>query len=132
MNYKRLTKRVEDYVFDNCCNCEYDDNPMGCTEHCCYEVMKKRLAELEDKIEQGTLIELPCKVGDTVWCIDECYDREKGSCRYYIFDNEVISIEICKHTFLILGSNAGYYCWNTHSFATREEAEKRLKELQNG
>ena len=30
-----------------------------------------RLAELEDKIEQGTLIELPCKVGDTVYFIDE-------------------------------------------------------------
>lgn len=56
-NYKRLTKRADDYVFDNCCNCEYDDNPMGCTDRVCYEVMKNRLAKLEDKIEQGTLKE---------------------------------------------------------------------------
>lgn len=27
----------------------------------------RKLAELEDKIENGTLIELPCKVGDTVY-----------------------------------------------------------------
>lgn len=62
MKYKRLTKRGADYVFDNCCNCEYGDNPQGGTEHCCHEVMKNRLAELEDKIEQGTLIEvIRCK-----------------------------------------------------------------------
>lgn len=29
----------------------------------------KRLADLEDKIEAGTLVELPCKVGDTVYVI---------------------------------------------------------------
>lgn len=29
----------------------------------------ERLAELEDKIENGTLIEQPCKVGDTVWLV---------------------------------------------------------------
>lgn len=28
-----------------------------------------RLAELEDKIENGTLVELQCKVGDTVYII---------------------------------------------------------------
>ena len=32
-----------------------------------------RLAELEDKIEQGTLIELPCKVGDTVYKVEREY-----------------------------------------------------------
>lgn len=59
MKYERLTKRFGDAVFDNCVNCDNDSNPMGCTEHCCYEVMKKRLAELEDKIEQKTLKEIP-------------------------------------------------------------------------
>ena len=29
-----------------------------------------RLGELEDKIENGTLIELPCKVGDTIYTIE--------------------------------------------------------------
>ena len=30
-----------------------------------------RLYELENAIENGTLIELPCKVGDTVWKVKE-------------------------------------------------------------
>ena len=34
-----------------------------------HDPMYKRLQELEDKIENGTLIELPCKVGDTVYCL---------------------------------------------------------------
>lgn len=36
-----------------------------------YELLKNRLAELEDKIENGNLIDLPCKVGDSVWLIYE-------------------------------------------------------------
>ena len=38
-----------------------------------YETLKRcieRLAELEDKIEDGTLVELPCKVGDKVYWVD--------------------------------------------------------------
>lgn len=31
--------------------------------------MAVKLCDLEDKIEDGTLIELPCKVGQNVWCI---------------------------------------------------------------
>ena len=32
-----------------------------------FRLLYNRLAELEDKIENGTFIELPCKVGDTVY-----------------------------------------------------------------
>lgn len=33
------------------------------------ELVLERLAELEDKIMDGTLIELPCKIGDTIYQI---------------------------------------------------------------
>ena len=36
--------------------------------------LEKQVAELEDKIENGTLIELPCKVGDTVYVITKKRD----------------------------------------------------------
>lgn len=49
MEYKRLTKRGLDWRSD----VQSDD-----------EQIYNRLAELEDKIENGTLIDLPCKVGD--------------------------------------------------------------------
>ena len=35
-----------------------------------YEKVVNRLAELEDKIERGRLVELPCNVRDTVYCIE--------------------------------------------------------------
>lgn len=59
-NYKRLTERRGDLVIDKCGNCPNIRNPQGCTDEDCYEIIKNRLAELEDKIENGTLIQLPC------------------------------------------------------------------------
>lgn len=40
--------------------------------------MYKAFAELEDKLENGTLVELPCKVGDRVWLIlyEDIYEYE--------------------------------------------------------
>ena len=130
MEYKRLTERRGGLIVDKCGNCENVSNPMGCTEHCCYEVMKKRLAELEDKIEQGTLIELPCKVGDTIWCIAEYYDHRNAECNYCIHDNKVEAIQVDVCGLLVLCYDGGYYMWGIKAFLTREEAEKRLKEIQ--
>ena len=93
-----------------------------------------RLAELEDKIEQGNLIELPCKVGDTVYYVldygsvkGECVCVEKGKVRAIEMRENYIWIEvlyddfISKHPSRNIGETV---------FLAREEAEKRLKELQ--
>lgn len=87
------------------------------------KIVLNRLAELEDKIEDGTLIELPCKVGDIVYQFDnggEIYELMilhiniyKGKPYYETdaidFDNRAIGESI---------------------FLTKAEAEARLKELQ--
>ncbi len=58
-NYKRLTfKRLVD-PYNN--DCEEAENASAAS----YDELLNRLAELEDKIEDGTLVELPCK------CIEE-------------------------------------------------------------
>ena len=54
-NYKRLTERRSGAVIDNCGNCPNVNNKQGCTDKKCYEIMKNRLAELEDKIASGEL-----------------------------------------------------------------------------
>ena len=118
MKYKRLTERRGNVIVDNCKNCDNVSSPMGCTEHCCYEVMKNRLAELEDKIEQGTLIELPCKVGDTVYVIA----RMVGAG----YPDPVWVYEINEECFDLYHLDI----WDKWAFASREKAEKRLKELQ--
>ena len=57
--YKRFTERRGGLVIDKCGNCPNVNNLQGCTDKKCYEIMKNRLAELEDKIESGRLVELP-------------------------------------------------------------------------
>ena len=101
----------------------------------------ERLAELEDKIEQGTLIEVPCKVGDTVYWVWEEYTN--GKQKLFIEEWEVEKICIEKNEWavkglgeeLVEGVRQFFWChsskFGTWWFLTREEAEKRLKELQN-
>ena len=95
----------------------------------------ERLAELEDEIEQGTLIELPCKVGDTVYKIMHVCGHRR------IVEFEVSRISIYEKEVCIFfhKSKESWHEWCTkphhfegNIFLTREEAEKRLKELQNG
>ena len=131
MEYKRLTDEKEHYK--KCVGCSYR-NCQYCEDK--YEYARevhKRLAELEDKIEQGTLIELPCKVGDTVYKIMHVC----GKRRIVQFEVSRISIyekEIC--VFFHKSKESWHeWCTKPHHFGgniflTREEAEKRLKELQ--
>lgn len=93
----------------------------------------ERLAELEDKIENGTLIELPCKVGDTVYVIDEMENscgeivcREVESCivdRISIFDSDIcLGLVDTYKTIRILSISK--------VFLTKAEAEAKLRELK--
>ena len=88
-----------------------------------------RLAELEDKIEQGTLIELPCKVGDTV------YEVFKDHRPPFIKETKIEKIVITEKGLRLRLARNSFYETAISSlgktvFLTREEAEKRLKELQ--
>lgn len=92
-----------------------------------------------EKLEEGKLIELPCKVGDTVYYLGGHYERHKTK----VYVNEVTKgivdhitigqkgvpqIDVCDN------ENA----WTTFDcvddfgkivFLTREEAQKKLEEL---
>lgn len=116
---------------DDCDGCEdvcdniYDDCE-GCPIQKCFD----RLGELEDKLENGTLIELPCKVGDTVYNIYWWKDVQK-KCKgkdgktYYRTERQHY---VQKSTFDLFD----YRNFGKRVFLTKEEAEARLKELQNG
>ena len=84
-----------------------------------------RLAELEDKIEAGTLIELPCKVGDILY----------ESTGYEIREWEVISFNIEKEITINV-RNLGFVAnvaiknFDKYFCKTKSEAEARLKELR--
>ena len=86
------------------------------------------LAELEDKIENGTLIELPCKVGDKVYF--ETWE-DNGSTSIGVQGHTVTGFEI---NFIINGRYGNTYiptrAVGIDVFLTKAEAEAKLKELK--
>lgn len=100
-----------------------------------------------EKLEEGKLIELPCKVGDTVYVLeyeDDCAVDYSG----YIFimanndfaflspiiNGERNPIEICNEFFnryINVEDNSGIIVPLSELYLTKEEAEKKLEELKN-
>lgn len=82
-----------------------------------------RLYELENAIEDGTLVFLPCKVGDNFWWILHKYTGE-----YEIVEEKVKQIRICDYGFYIIDCDgSGWYL--SEIYFTKEAAEKALEEL---
>ena len=130
--YKRLTKRVNgiaakiktstsDYV-----GTIYEE------EQVLQQEIIERLAELEDKLEEGTLVELPCKVGDTVYSVDfifsDGYEFDKKGHEKAVHSSgwKIIKTEVTeKNIYRICDMYV-----SGKIFETREAAEARLKELE--
>ena len=125
-NYKRLVCRDGENLKDNISGRE----AVGCPYHqkkygCCFEdgelYWLKDVAELLEELksykdleEQGLLVRLPCKVGDTV---------------YHTVNNRILEVENVDLFFLLLSVAEGRF--GRTVFLTREEAEKKLEELKN-
>ena len=85
---------------------------------------RDRLCYLEDCIENGTLVFLPCKVGDEFWWIFQARSP-------FIVDEKVQSIEISERGITII--DMGGEEWSlSRVYFSKEAAEKALEELQNG
>ena len=112
------------------------------TVYSCYSTRKiiERLAEYEDLEEQGLLLRLPCKVGDTVW------DNDYGKpCAYTItgfsfgtgedYIDEPVSLrEVVCYYSNYSGSITGSFAVSEIGktvFLTKEEAEQKLKEMES-
>jgi hypothetical protein len=97
-----------------------------------YSMAVKRLGELEDKIENGTLVELPCKVGDVMYEVIEGMPIQEWKIESICFNRAypkgVIWAERTRDF-------AHWKFWiedcGTKWFATKAEAEKRLEEIKN-
>ena len=72
-----------------------------------------RLAEYEDLEEQGRLISLPCKVGDTV---------------YHVVQGRIVEVSNVDLFFLLLSVVENMF--NNSVFLTKSEAEQKLKEME--
>lgn len=83
----------------------------------------RKLCDYEDLEEQGLLVRLPCPIGTTVWDIYGTGIRK----------NVVSGIEYGKDGRWFLWANEDEWLGelNVVVFLTREEAEKKLEEIQN-
>ena len=106
----------------------------------------QRLKLYEDLEEQGLLLRLPCKVGDTVWVVtspfnvfegieynknlrDECYESFISSVTFY--KNSVqyrINAKVTNH---FISAFYNEHDFGKTVFLTKSEAERKLKEMEN-
>ena len=87
-----------------------------------YSMAVKRLGELEDKIEAGTLVELPCRVGDNAVAIIDTF----------AYPNAIYNVKLKDLAYIVEDENGDVTCQHiTRIFGTEAEAEKRLEELKN-
>lgn len=116
-------KKVINESCESVCLNEYD-----CGD-CPIQEAFEKLAHYEDLEEQGRLIELPCKVGDTVWST-RWWDNKKISKKidgetWYrdIFQHKITKEKFSLYDLDKIGKDV---------FLTKEEAEEKLKELKEG
>lgn len=105
------------------------------------DAVYRKLKEYEDLEEQGRLVQLPCKVGDTVW--DNDYGRpcaytitafSFGECEEYICE-PVTKKETVFYYANSSGSITGSFAESEIGksvFLNKSEAEAKLKELRGG
>ena len=117
MEYKRLTIRLA-------------NKEIGCLREYRKDDLIRRLAELEDKIENGTLVELPCKVGDVMY---EVFKNHKPP---FIQQTKIEKVIITNKGLRLKLERNSVYETSVSSlgktlFDTEEKAEKKLEELKN-
>lgn len=88
----------------------------------------KCLTKLEDKIEQGALIELPCKVGDTVYFETYMGSVNVGICRHKVVGFKIDAL--VKRDGAIIATKIPITKFDKSVFLSKEEAEAKLKELR--
>lgn len=105
-----------------------------------YGVHADKLAEYEDLEEQGKMLKLPCKIGDTIYVIPSrancginIVNRHKENNRVY--EQIVDHITFYKSGYL-LSTCEGHACVIEESyketwFLTKEEAETALRKLKD-
>lgn len=131
-NYKRLTRKKSNGRWGIAENLD--------VIYLSSDRIANRLCDLEDKIESGTLFELPCKIGDTIYVIPsesnfKLNKLERLDKNNKVYKQKVFGFVILPKDFLVSicdgdECKAGKAYGETW-FLTEEEAQKKLGELEN-
>ena len=132
---ERLTKRDFSRITYNerrsiMCSSYCDNCSQGAGNCKTVKNMIKKLATYEDLEEQGLLVKLPCKVGDDLYCIVNGEVKKLKVHSFGVPDFEIIDIEFKYVDGFKIVRFVGEV--GKTVFLTREEAEKKLEEMENG
>ena len=123
---ERLTIRSNDTSHKNgvCCthfmSKECHEVCGECAHDCKWEEEAwSKLAEYEDLEEQGLLLRLPCKVGDTVYCLNIC-------------DSDLVINELRIRSLTTIVNFLENKAFGKTVFLTKEEAEAELAKMKEG
>lgn len=142
--------RKSDIEADDCFKCdeycdmvvkECKDTDYPCGDKCAIQRAFDKLADYEDLEEKGLLLKLPCKVGDTVWHINEKITKQgrKKVIKFFVDNGEVDNIRLGSVMIpqITLCTSDNHWItfdldedWNKNIFLTKEEAEQELKRLE--
>lgn len=87
-----------------------------------------KLKDYEDLEEQGLLLRLPCKMGDTIW------DNDFGKPCIYTITGPISKKEVIYYYSDYSGSITGGFVVSENGktvFLTKAEAEQKLKEMES-
>ena len=106
------------------------------TQELGYSYIYKRLYELEDKIEAGTLVTVPYAIGQEVYWVYKkgCFDVEKVRVSLITIKHDG-SVDIRLNHYNDDGSYRSCFKYDPKHdelFDNEAEAQKRLEELKNG
>lgn len=96
---------------------------------CEVKMLFNRLKEYEDLEEQGLLLRLPCKVGDTVYILAGRFGTfyEEDICDgFYIGRDGILQVKVQNHK----GNHGTYGVVGKTVFLTKAEAEKALADME--
>ena len=148
---ERLTNH---FSYCECAECKYYDEELAkcnkckifitSTGHCHDKKVWEKLRDYEDLEEQGLLLKLPCKVGDTYWELEKMFwvnEHKCKGCKFY-FETLEDSFCDCDNDFpkctqilekkfssikeIVMNMDE----INKTIFLTKEEAEKALERLE--
>ena len=120
MKYERLTDRETAEMLKNTEGASWDSDLAEAQRYI-------RLAELEDKIENGLLCELPFKDWDNAYFI-----AQDGSGKPYVLSTHhwewVVFARICGKSYMSM-SDDQIFEYGEDVFSTKEEAERQIANL---
>ena len=105
-----------------------------CNECVIYQAIQK-LAEYEDLEEQGLLLRLPCKVGDTIYEVS--YENREFVIKEHIVNEFIYRAYRFPRIEIYCENENGFLVCNNIGkldeclFLTKEEAEQKLKEMES-